>query len=326
MAVRIEIDLGRVRRNAAAIAAATGVPILAVVKADAYGLGATPVAEALTDLGDRLGGFYVFDAAEAVAADLYRRTGRRTIALHGDSTDADDYRSAHVHPVVWTADRAAALRGARPVLSLDTGQQRFGCPAVDADVVLRAGDCPEAMTHATRPEQAEHLRRFAATVPERLVLHAAGSALLGTPAAWFDAVRPGLALYAGAVRASAPLVEVRDAAGPAGYTGFCVSRFGVVRAGYRDGLRPGPCRVGGRPSRVLEVGMQSAFVELAAGDRAGDEVMFLGCDDAAAAPDDLSGGRSGGAVSETDLSRAWGVSPQEVLVRLTAGGARQYRG
>ena len=314
----IRIDTTRVRANAAAIAAHTGVPLLAVVKADAYGLGAAPVAEALTDLGDRLAGFYVFDAAEAVAADLYRRTGRRTVALHGDSTDPDDYRAAHIHPVVWTVDRARALRGARPVLSLDTGQQRFACPPTAAAEVTRAGDCQEVMTHATRPDQAERLRAFAADWHPRPVLHAAGSALLDTPAAYFDAVRPGLALYRGAVRVSAPLLEVRDSVGPAGYTGFCVQRFGVIRAGYRNGLKPGPCRVGGRPSCVLEVGMQSAFVEIGPADRAGDEVVLLGPDDVAGNGDEMSW------VTEQAVAMAWNVSPQEVLVRLTAGTPRHY--
>ena len=312
MGATVHIDLARVRRNGAEIAAATGVPLLAVVKSDGYGLGAAAVAEALTDLGDRLAGFYVFDAAEAVAAGLHRRTGRRTVAVHGTSADAADYRSAGIHPVVWTVDRASALRDAGPVLSLDTGQQRFAVDAAGATAVRLAGDCREAMTHATRVDQAEQLRRFAADWHPRPTLHAAGSALLGSPAAWFDAVRPGLGLYGGAVRVSAPLIEVRDAVGPAGYTGFCVPRFGVVRVGYRDGLKPGPCRVGGRASRVLEAGMQSAFVEVGPGVRVGEAVTLLGW------------AGDGGEVTERDVAASWGVSPQEVLVRLTGAGPRLY--
>jgi alanine racemase len=316
MPATIEVNLARVRRNAADVAAATGVPLLAVVKADAYGLGAAAVADALCDLGDRLAGFYVFDAAEATAIDLHRRTGRRTVALHGASSDPADYRSAGIQPVVWTVERATALRGARPVLSIDTGQQRFACPPAEVDAVRRAGDCHEAMTHATRPEQAEQLRALTADWSPIPVRHAAGSALLTTPAAWFDAVRPGLSLYRGAVRISARLMEARDGLGPAGYTGFCVPRFGVVPVGYRDGLRPGPCRVGGRASRVLEVGMQSAFVEIGAGVGVGEEVVLLGPDE----HDDPSG--NDGAVAESDVATAWQTSPQEVLVRLTATARR----
>ena len=42
--VQVKIDLGRVRENVAAIARRTGVDIIAVVKSDAYGVGARRVA------------------------------------------------------------------------------------------------------------------------------------------------------------------------------------------------------------------------------------------------------------------------------------------
>src|SRR5687768_11518998 len=46
----VEVDLGALRRNGAALAARAGVPLLAVVKADGYGLGAIHVARALEPL------------------------------------------------------------------------------------------------------------------------------------------------------------------------------------------------------------------------------------------------------------------------------------
>ena len=85
----------------------------------------------------------------------------------------------------------------------------------------------------------------------------------------------------------------------------------MIRAGYRNGLRPGPCRVGEGSSRVLEVGMQSAFVECGPADRVGDDVVLLGGD--------------AGGPTEAAVAAAWGVSPQEVLVRLAAAGPRRYR-
>ena len=318
-AVTVTIDLGRVRANAERIAAAVGVPLLAVVKADAYGLGTAEVARAVADV---VGGFYVFDADEAV--DLYRLTGKRTVALNGRWADPADYRAAHVHPVVWSADRAAALRSARPVLSVDTGQQRFACPPADADAVRRAGDCGEAMTHATRHENVDRFRAVCSDWPP-MTLHAAGSALLDDPRAWLSAVRPGLALYAGAVRVSTPVVEIHDSVSPAGYTGFCVPHFGVILVGYRNGLKAGPCAVAGRPSRMLEVGMQSAFVEIEAGVRVGDEVVLLGPN----SDDRLSVGHEGAdqnvVVTESAVAAQWKTSCQEVLVRLTAAGRRRYR-
>src|SRR5438105_1245830 len=107
--VTVGIDLGRIRRNVAEIARRAGVGVIAVVKADGYGLGGRRVAEAVADLVE---GFYVFDAAEAVEYELHRRTGKRTICLLGESKDSGDYLSHGIQPAVWDQERAAALKKA----------------------------------------------------------------------------------------------------------------------------------------------------------------------------------------------------------------------
>jgi alanine racemase len=308
--VTVEVDLARIRRNAQEIASRTGVEVIAVVKADAYGLGARRVAEAIADV---VGGFYFFDAAEVFDAKLREVTDRRALCLLGTSQDAGDYLSAKIQPVVWTADRAAKLKRANPIVSLDTGQQRFACEADKLLKVMEAGDCREVMTHASDLDQ---VRRFRETIETKLSttqrkglrLHVAGSALLNHKEAWFDAVRPGLALYRDAVRVATPLVEVRDSAGPAGYSGFSARRFGVILAGYSQGLAPGDCVVNGRRQRILEAGMQSAFVEIDQRDRVGDVVTLVG--------DGL----------EIDaVGEAWNVRPQEALFRLARAGEGAYR-
>jgi alanine racemase len=81
----------------------------------------------------------------------------------------------------------------------------------------------------------------------------------------------------------------------------------VILAGYSHGLAPGPCLVNGAPRRVIEVGMQSAFIELEPGDRAGDEVVLLG-----------------DAVTPEQVAAAWGASAQEALLRLCGTGLRSY--
>jgi len=303
----VSVDLSRIRNNAEAIVRSTGVPMLAVVKADAYGLGAVEVAEAI---GDLVQGFYVFDAAEAVSTRLWDIAGKRIVTLNSSWADPGDFVSHHISPVVWSMDRARELRRARPVLSVDTGQQRFACPVEDAASVRQAGDCREAMTHAiTLPQVGRFVEVVQSWDAGEVFCHAAGSALLDEPAARLDAVRPGLALYRGAVRVTARLVDARDSTGPAGYTGFIAPRIGVILAGYSGGLRPGPCLVNGQLRRVAEVGMQSSFIELGPEDRTGDEVVLLGSD-----PE----------ISESAVARAWRSSPQEVLVRLTRLSLRNY--
>jgi alanine racemase len=75
--VTVEIDLGRVRANVSAIRAKTGKQVIAVVKADAYGLGGERVAHAIADLVES---FYAFDLAELDAYKL-ADTKRPTIVL-----------------------------------------------------------------------------------------------------------------------------------------------------------------------------------------------------------------------------------------------------
>jgi alanine racemase len=304
--VTVEIDLDGVARNAEAIKRRTRTAVLAVIKADAYGLGASQVAGAVADLVD---GFYVFQLDEAIDAELIRWPEKKVISLTGDAS-ADVFCGACVRPVVWTAERAAALRAARPVVSVDTGQQRFAASAETADAVRIAADSDEAMTHAIRPEQVGQFLAITDQWPG-ITRHAAGSALLDDPDCWLDAVRPGLALYRDAVRVHTGLVDARDSTGPAGYGGFRVPRFGVILAGYSHGLRPGPCRVNGQTRRVIEAGMQTSFVEIGPADRIGDRVEWL---------------TTGQNTDLPAVAVAWGVSQQEVLVRLTGAGIRQYHG
>ena len=58
--VSVQIDLARIRANAEAVCRATRVPLIAVVKADGYGLGARRIAETI---GDLVEAFYVFRAS-----------------------------------------------------------------------------------------------------------------------------------------------------------------------------------------------------------------------------------------------------------------------
>jgi alanine racemase len=302
--VRVEVKLRQIRQNVTDIRQHTGVPVIAVIKADAYGLGARQVAPAIADLVDS---FCVFKPEEAQAIDLWKRTGKEAIAIGPPTVgDSADYAELHVRPAVSTVEQNNRFARSRPVLCVDTGQQRFACNIECVEEMLRTGSCDEAFTHATTLGQVGLFRSAVQGQVRRM--HAAGSSLLAEPNAWLDAVRPGLALYQNAVRVTTTLVEVRKSRGRAGYTGFDVPWHGVILAGYSNGLRTGPCLVGGRPSGILEVGMQSAFVEVAEGDTAGNtEVVLLG-----------------DGLSEAEVANAWNTSPHEALLRLATSGNRTY--
>ena len=79
--------------------------------------------------------------------------------------------------------------------------------------------------------------------------------------------------------------------------------------GYSHGLRPGICSVNGQQRRVIEVGMQSAFVEIGSRDRVGDPVVLL---------DETT--------DEETISKIWGTTPQEALFQLCRAGRHEYIG
>jgi alanine racemase len=299
-----QISLDKVRQNALAIIERTGVDLLAVLKTDAYGLGAEAVA---ATIGDLVSGWYVFHPREAILARLSEISDKPTIAAVPLPRDDARLLARHrIRPGVWTTQDAKTYRSIDPVLSVDTGMQRFACAAHDIDAILAtAPQIKEAFTHASRPEHAERLRSLLANRGFRL--HAAGTVLLENPACRLDAVRVGLGLYRDAVRVSAALFEVHNSAGPLGYSGTQVERHGVILAGYSHGLREGPCLVNGRQQRIIEVGMNSAYVTLSPTDRAGDEVVLLG-----------------DGLAPEEIASDWRATAHEVLLRLTRLGIRSY--
>ncbi len=222
------IDLAAVRANAAeARSLAQGRDLIAVVKADAYGHGAVPVARALLEVGcERLAVLNVSEAAElrgaAVAAPILVLAG-----VH-DLQEAERTVALHLTPVLHHGRalalvEAAARRARTPLrvhVEVDTGMRRMGVPAEEADRFLaQVAACPAlelegVFTHlacADDPdltaslEQLGRFRRVLEAARQRGVrpsmVHAANSAALLAGKKLAEAlpestaVRPGLMLY-----------------------------------------------------------------------------------------------------------------------------------
>ena len=219
-----EVDLGAVRANTRALTEmAAPAALLAVVKADAYGHGAVPVARAALDAGATwLGVALVEEGAALRAAGIDAPV---LVLSEPPPEAASAVVSAELTPVVYTelgiealAKAVAELRPEVPLpvhLKVDTGMHRVGCsPDAVATLVDAIDGQPELVldgicTHLAvadepdRPESLEQLDQFghvlhgvdAARGRPRLV-HAANSAgLLAVPEARFDVVRAGIALY-----------------------------------------------------------------------------------------------------------------------------------
>jgi alanine racemase len=212
----IDIDLGALVRNGAAMAARAGVPILPMVKADGYGLGAVAIARALERLSPW--GYGVATVEEGVklrAAGIDRPTLVFTPLLEGEIAGA---RDARLTPVLGSAAMISAWVAATGNsdwhLGIDTGMGRSGVRWNEVGAlrdVLRTAPPAGACTHfhsADRDDhtEAQQLRRFATALdalPARpAVLHAENSAAierLERPSAW-TFVRPGVFLYGVASR------------------------------------------------------------------------------------------------------------------------------
>ncbi|HEX8856709.1 MAG TPA: alanine racemase [Thermoleophilaceae bacterium] len=217
------VDLGAVERNCAQLQSLLGgrARLCAVVKADGYGHGANWVAKAALAGGAD----WLAVATADEAAELRHHGVDSRILVMGALTpeDARTAIEAVADVVVWREGFVPVLAerlpdGAAPArvhVKLDTGMGRLGATTVDealavADLVAAEPrlELAGAMTHfATADEdgddffgaQLERFNEFAATARSRhpgILVHAANSAAtFRDPAAHFDMVRCGIAVY-----------------------------------------------------------------------------------------------------------------------------------
>ncbi len=219
-----EVDLEAVRANVRTLARrAAPAQLLAVVKADAYGHGAVPVAEAALAAGASwLGVALVEEGAALREAGIDEPI---LVLSEPPAEAAETVVTRRLTPVVYTEAGIEALAKAvaeaapeqpLPVhLKVDTGMHRVGCRPEDAIALVDAlGARPELVlegicTHFAvadephRPETLTQLVDFRALL-DRLeahgvrppIVHAANSAaVLAFPESRFDLVRVGIALY-----------------------------------------------------------------------------------------------------------------------------------
>ena len=210
----IEVDLDALVRNGRTVMSRAGVPLLPMIKADAYGLGAVPIARALEVLDPW--GFGVATVEEGAAL---RDAGIERPILLFTPILSDEIAVAHGAELTPTlADPrviTAWVRGTDNAswhLAIDTGMSRSGV-RWDAIGALApylldsppAGACTHLMATSLSDPSIEHqLARFTGaldTLPARpALLHAENSLgieRLGRPSIW-SLVRPGIFLYGGA--------------------------------------------------------------------------------------------------------------------------------
>ena len=349
----VEIDLGALVRNGERFARAAGVPLLPMVKADAYGLGAVRVAHALMDLDPPCWGFGVATIEEG---EELRRAGVVLPILVMSPllpTQFDAARRSRLCPVL--GDRASIETWSSTAepwhLMIDTGMNRAGVPWREITSIADVAGVhpPEGVcTHfhsAQLPDgsREEQERRFAEAVGrlpfKPAILHADNSGAVEHRApSPYQLARPGIFLYGVSsghspliepepvVAVRARVVEIRvvqegDSVGyDAAWRAPRAGRVATLSLGYADGYRRGlgnHAQALLRGERVPVVGfvtMDMTMVDVT--DKrcsVGDVVTLLGRD-------------GGSLITVADLATMGGFSPYEILTGLRGRLPRVYVG
>jgi alanine racemase len=348
----VEIDLGALQRNGAAVARRAGVPLLPMVKADAYGLGAKGALRALEVLEP-----WGYGVATVIEGEELRDLAvTRPIVVFTPLLDRElpRARAARLTPTLGFAreiDAWVRAGGGPWHLAIDTGMSRAGIPWREIDQIgqLAALAPPEgAFTHfhsaelndGTMGSQERRFREAISRLPSRpRLLHAENSAAIARKgrSAW-DLVRPGVFLYGvgsgstaalqpePVVHLRAPIVEIRnlEAGDTVSYDATLrverPARIATVAIGYADGYprslsQVGSVLVGGTIAPIAgTVTMDMTMIDVTTVKcEVGDVVTLIG--------------RSGNTVLTVErVADAASMSPYELLTGLRSRVEKTYTG
>jgi len=262
----VEVDLAAVVENARTLARISGVRLLPVVKADAYGMGAVAVSRALEAVDPW--GFAVATVEEAGALRTAGISRPILVFLPARPEWLDEYRGARLTATLGDGAAIRAWRGSGAPyhLEIDTGMSRTGLrwdavqPLVD---LLDTGELQGCFTQLHSSErrdgsaeiQLERFREAVGRLRRRpALLHVANSvAALRGAAFSADLIRPGVFLWGGQpadwLPLPRPVVSVRArvcavrriAAGDtvgygAAWTASRPTTIATLAIGYADGL------------------------------------------------------------------------------------------
>ena len=265
----LEIDLGAVVANWRLLAQmAAPASCAAVVKANGYGLGAAPVAQALLAAGcDR---FFVATLDEGIALRGALGPGSSIAVFNGPLPgSAAEFAAARLAPVLndpGQIESWVALPNRPPaIVHVDTGFNRLGLSPAELEDCLGRIDsmgavallshlaCAETPLHALNATQRARFLAAGRRLPGLRASLAASSGIFLGRAFHFDEVRPGAALYGvnptpgnpnpmrPVVRLAARIVQIRkiDSGESVGYGAAHVmdgpGLLATASIGYADG-------------------------------------------------------------------------------------------
>lgn len=322
----IVIDLSAVVRNAEKIA--NRVPLLAVVKDDAYGHGSTEVSKCLETVALGFAVSTLVEAEKLVHAGI-----TRDILVLGPSHCCLPAKNI-VYSVSSTGDIDRLCRFKRPrvAVKVNTGMNRFGIECNNAieliDYASKRADLHSVYSHLRAPEDdrlsSMQLSRFvSATCGQSVMRHLSASRGLTLGSRYdFDAARCGIALYGGidgfeqAMSVYAPVLAVRDviAGEGVGYGNATFdknARIAVIGIGYADGYRrlsaPRCVSISGKRCPIVSVCMDVSIAVLPMGTEPSDTAEIMGKN-----------------ITVAELAESYGTITYEVFTSLGSKIKRRY--
>lgn len=344
----VEIDLGAIRRNGDALANRSGVPLLPMVKADAYGLGAIPVVRALEPLDPW--GFGVATVVEGV--ELRQAGVERPIIVFTPllADELDAAREARLRPLLSREQEIVRWGETLPWhLGVDTGMGRAGARWDDVARLkhLLQTHVPEgACTHFHSAElddgsmeiQEKRFDQALASLGSRpSVLHVEnGAAAARRGRSRWSVIRPGVFLYGvgsgpsalvdpePVVSMRARVVDIRVMRGGESVSYDATWRADGTRTiatlpiGYADGVR----RALSNRGSALVHGRRVPIAGVVTMDMTMLDVTGVPCELGDVAT--LAGTDGGDEITIVEMAGAGGLSPYEVLTGLRPRLDRVY--
>jgi alanine racemase len=333
-----------------------------VIKANAYGCGAEPVARALAGAGCKT--FFVAALDEARAA----RAAAPTAAIYALSgffqNTGDHYAKIDCKPVIgdlnelaeWDVFCRRSGWAGGAAIHIDTGMNRLGLTLAEAQGIIpriNAGDhgislvmshlvSAESINHPLNAKQLATFREIASLfsgVPASLAN--SSGVFLGAPFQ-FDIVRPGAALYGinptpeadnpmqPVVEVKARIVQIRNVerGETVGYgatwTARRPTRLAIVSAGYADGyFRAASANDGTRGAEVMVAGKRCPIAGRVSMDLIAVDITDL---DKNAARRGHMVTLIGEGITVDELAHHFGTIGYEVMTSLGPRYARIYKG
>lgn len=356
----LTIDLDAVAHNYAALRQeARGAEVAAVVKADAYGLGAAQVARRLWAEGARR--FFVARIIEG--EDLRAALGPdRPATVHvldgAPSGSAPRLQAADLTPVLnsasqvseWSSHARAVPGGLKAALQIDTGMNRLGLRLEEAKALIQSFDglrglsidlvishlaCASEPAHPANAAQLARFHEACALFPEASASLANSAGVFLGPDYLFDLVRPGISLYGGGpfgtahpalrpvAHLTAPILQIREIrpGESVGYGAAFTADRPVRVAVIAAGYADGILRAYGKDGQTWLAGAHRRVLGRLSMDMIAIEISH----DLAVAPGDQVE-LLGAHVALDDVAAASGTIAYECLVRLAPRLQRIYLG